>query len=101
MYNKIVMIAGVPRSGSSWVGQAKDSSPDTAYRFQPLFSWKFKDYLNLESSKEDHIDFFNQIYHSSDDFLLQKERREKAVYPTFKNKLAKPEILRTSTKYSP
>ena len=38
-FMKNVAIFGVPRSGTSWLGQIFNSSPMVAYRFQPLFSY--------------------------------------------------------------
>ena len=35
---------GCPRSGTSWLGQIFNSAPDVAYRYQPLFSYEFKDW---------------------------------------------------------
>ncbi|MFC1812821.1 sulfotransferase [Thermodesulfobacteriota bacterium] len=93
MFNRVVMISGAPRSGTSWVGQVLDSSPITAYRFQPLFAKAFKDFLDIHSDRNNYFDFFKRVYDSADDFLLQTERRNSGIYPVFKNKLPKPEIL--------
>jgi Sulfotransferase domain len=92
MFENVVIIAGVPRSGTSWLGEIINSSPDTAYRFQPIFSYAFKDAVNIESSMEDYQRFFNGIYESSDDFLLQTDKRESGMYPVF-NKKDNPEFL--------
>ena len=43
---KRIAIHSAPRSGSSWLGQILNSSPKVCFRFQPLFSYAFKDYLN-------------------------------------------------------
>lgn len=96
MFEKVVVIAGVPRSGTSWVGQIIDSSPRTAYRFQPLFSYAFKDAVGADSSKEDFRKFFEGIYTSTDAFLLQADKREEGLYPTFR-KIENPEYLAFKT----
>lgn len=93
MYNQIFLICGAPRSGTSWVGQILDSSPDTAYRYQPLFSWAFKNCLNIVSKKTEYLDFFKKIYYSKDDFLLQTERKKKGLYPKFNKKRKNPPTL--------
>ena len=93
MYNQIFLICGAPRSGTSWVGQILDSSPDTAYRYQPLFSWAFKNCLNIASKKTEYLDFFKNIYNSKDDFLLQTERKKKGLYPKFNKKRKNPQTL--------
>ncbi|HED33219.1 MAG TPA: sulfotransferase [Gammaproteobacteria bacterium] len=83
MYKKIIIICGMPRSGTSWLGQIFDSSPDVAFRMEPLFSYKFKNIINYRSSKEEMVKFFNDIYLSNDDFINQKENRNKGAYSTF------------------
>jgi len=83
MFNRVVVIAGVARSGTSWLGAILDSSPDVAYRFQPIFSYAFKDAVNEDSGPADFERFFYDIYASQDDFLLQRDKRETGLYPTF------------------
>ncbi len=81
--NKIA-IHSVPRSGSSWMGQIFNSSPDVNFKFQPLFSYAFKDYLNTSSSLKDINTFFEKIAKSNDLFLLQQDKIDKGIYPVFK-----------------
>lgn len=66
-----VAIVGVPRSGTSWVGQIFNSSPQVAYRFQPLFSYAFKGRLCSTSSSIEIENFHSEILKSSDDFINQ------------------------------
>src|SRR5438552_3598208 len=82
-WDRVVVIAGVARSGTSWLGEILDSSPDVAYRFQPIFSYAFKDAVNEDSTREDFERFFRGIYESHDDFLLQRDKREGGLFPTF------------------
>jgi len=96
MFKHVIVIAGVPRSGTSWIGEIIDSSPDVAYRFQPIFSYAFKDAVNEDSTKEDYEHFFDGIYESSDEFLLQTDKREAGLYPTF-NKKDNPKCLAFKT----
>lgn len=67
----LVSIHGVPRSGTSWLGQIFNSSPNVAFRFQPLFSYAFKNRLGPNSTKEELADFFRDIYETKDEFVLQ------------------------------
>jgi len=83
MFDRVVVIAGVPRSGTSWLGEILNSSPDVAYRFQPIFSYAFKDAVAEDSDPAAFEDFFRDIYSSHDDFLLQRDKRETGLYPTF------------------
>lgn len=96
MYKSIIVIAGMPRSGTSWLGQIFDSSPNLAYRVQPLFSYAFKNAVDENSDKKAYVRFFNAVYHSNDEFLLQKEKRESGIYPTFLKK-EKPDFLAFKT----
>ncbi|MBW2005494.1 MAG: sulfotransferase [Deltaproteobacteria bacterium] len=93
MFNRVIIVVGAPRSGTSWLGQILDSCPSTKYRFQPLFSWAFKGALNERSSREDFEVFFRNIYDSNDEFLCQTERRKTGLYPTFSMKQPRPEVL--------
>jgi hypothetical protein len=76
---RVVSIHGVPRSGTSWLGQIFDSHPDVAYRHQPLFAYRFKDRLNLQSSRDDICRFLQELYAvADDDFILDASRRAAA-----------------------
>lgn len=75
---------GVPRSGTTWVGSIFDSSENVAYLHQPLFSFEFKSYLNESSNKQKIDNFFTHIKNTKDDFVLQKEGKEKGIIPSFK-----------------
>jgi len=83
MFKQIMAITGIARSGTSWIAQIVDSSPDVAFRFQPLFSYAFKGVVDEDSSKEDYLHFFEGIYNSSDSFLLQTDKRTTNLYPVF------------------
>ena len=75
-----ISIHSVPRSGSSWLGQILNSSEKVCFRFQPLFSYAFKDYLSEKSSKKDIVSFFEKIAQSDDDFLLQTDKVDRGSY---------------------
>lgn len=65
-------IFGVPRSGTSWMGQIFNSSPITAFRYQPLFSYEFKERINLHSTNQQIKDFYIDLLNAKSDFVLQK-----------------------------
>lgn len=75
-------IHGLPRSGSTWLGEIINSSPHVAYRYQPLFSYAFKGALNEFSTNEDIQQFYRALANSEDSFLLQSESRAKGKLPT-------------------
>lgn len=93
MYNEIIGIIGAPRSGTSWIGQIFDSSPDVLYRMQPFYSWAFRDKVHVRSSKETILEFFHDMYMSHDPYLSQEERRKKGVYPVFAEKKDNPPFM--------
>ena len=89
----IVSIHGVPRSGTSWLGQIFNSHPDVAYRFQPLFAYRFKDLIDIDSSQAKTDSFFDALYKvTDDDFILNKQEVDTRLYPVFIKK-KNPEFL--------
>lgn len=68
---KYIAIFGAPRSGTSWLGQLFNSSPLVAYRYQPLFSFALKDFLNPGSTSTDIKEFYGQLLATEDEFILQ------------------------------
>jgi hypothetical protein len=68
---KKIALHSAPRSGSTWLGQIFNSHPEVAYRFQPLFSYAFKDRLNECSRLPSINQFFWDLLDSQDKFLLQ------------------------------
>ena len=96
MFKKIILICGMPRSGTSWVGQIFDSSPTVAFRMEPLFAYQFKNKINSKSSRKNIAKFFTEVYLSDDDFINQKENRDKGVYCSY-IKDPEPEFLVVKT----
>lgn len=78
-----IAIHSVPRSGSTWLGEVFNSSNKTKYCFQPLFSYRFKDYLSPQSTLTDVEEFFQQLALSTDDFILQASQRKNGTLPVF------------------
>lgn len=84
---KVIAIFGMPRSGTSFLGQVLDSCPEIAYRLEPIFSYKLKNIVDENSTREEFIDFFNKAFDSDEDvFMNQVEKREKGHYPVFREK---------------
>ena len=92
MYKKIIGVIGAPRSGVSWTGQIFDSSPDILFLMQPFYSWAFRDKVHPRTTSEELYKFFDELYLSQDDYILQSERRAKGIYPVFEKK---GEVLET------
>lgn len=70
--HRIIGIHGAPRSGTSWLGQLFNSSEHVAYRYQPLFSYAFKNRLDVRSSAREVSGFFSDLLRTEDDFVLQR-----------------------------
>jgi hypothetical protein len=79
-----IAIHSVPRSGSTWLGNIFNSHPQVSFKYQPLFSYAFKDYLNDSSNASQIDEFFKAIHASNDAFINQKEGIEKDIIPVFK-----------------
>jgi len=86
-----VAIHSVPRSGSTWLGSIFDSHPNVIYRYQPLFSFAFKDYLTPESSRDDILEFFKRISVSNDEFITQANDKRRGLVPSFEKNI--PETI--------
>ena len=79
-----VALHSVPRSGSSWLGEILNSSPETKYCYQPLFSYELKSFLDENSNTKTIQHFFDKLSNTEDDFILQKEARKNNRLPIFK-----------------
>jgi hypothetical protein len=96
----LVTIQGVPRSGTSWLAQIFKSSPKVALRFQPLFAYAFKDRLGPHSSREDCLRFFQEVLHTNDPFILQKDPNIHVGYPEFKEATDPSHLVLKEVRYN-
>lgn len=76
---RFLAIFGVPRSGTTWLGQLFNASPQVAYRYQPLFSYEFKDFLSESMRPEDVQSFHGQILQAQSEFVVPKHEFNKEV----------------------
>ncbi|WP_108944038.1 sulfotransferase family protein [Shewanella halifaxensis] len=83
MINKSVYIAGVARSGTSWLGQIFNSSPVVDFRFQPMFSYELKELLPENPVKDDFINFYEAMKVTKSSFLSQEDKIKSGDYPKF------------------
>lgn len=91
-------IFGVPRSGTSWLGQIFNSHPDVALRFQPLFSYGHKGSLSAHSSAEQIRTFFEEILYSKDAFATMTSEAQKN-YPAFQKSALPSHVIFKETRY--
>src|SRR5690606_6681662 len=89
---RTVGLFGVARSGTSWLGQIFNSSPDVIFRFQPLFAFEFKGRVDEESSQAEYEKLFADMAAADTPFLTQKDKQESGAYPRFP-KAANPATL--------
>lgn len=78
-----LLIHSAPRSGSTWLGTIFDSHPKVSYKYQPLFSYAYKDYIQPDSSKEVIDAFFQSIAFSTDAFINQIDDKNNGIIPIF------------------
>lgn len=78
-----VAIFGCPRSGTSWLGQLFNAHEAVAYRYQPLFSYEFKDWFGEHGVSAESLEAFAQaLLGAQSDFVLQALRPPKVQPPT-------------------
>jgi hypothetical protein len=80
---KHIAIFGVPRSGTSWLGQIFNSSEYVAYRYQPNFAYSFPITIGKESSQEDIEEFHSELLKTEDPFVCQKKNISGNETPNF------------------
>lgn len=78
-----VAVFGCPRSGTSWLGQLFNAHEAVAYRYQPLFSYEFKDWFGRHGVDAASLaGFGDALLGAKSDFVLQGLRPPKAPSPT-------------------
>ncbi|MFC1778222.1 sulfotransferase [Pseudomonadota bacterium] len=90
---QIGWIAGMPRSGTTWLSQIFASSPDVRLKFCPLFSYEFKNALDESSSASQWEGLFIDLYETNSEFLDQEHLRKHGLVPTFEEKKENPKHL--------
>lgn len=96
---RTIALFGVARSGTSWLGQVFNSSPDVIFRFQPLFAYEFKGKVDEESSKDEYEKLFLDMAAADTPFLTQKDKQESGVYPRFKKSTAPNTLVFKEARY--
>jgi hypothetical protein len=85
----ILGVHGAPRSGTTWLGQIFNSSPHTAYRYQPFFAHAFRSRVDAAHTPQALEQILDDIAATEDDFILQ---RGEAVIARDELSFAKREI---------
>ncbi|PWW36480.1 sulfotransferase family protein [Chromohalobacter israelensis] len=80
---KTIIVTGMPRSGTSWVGQIFNSHPRIRFRMEPLFSYELKNCIDTDSTCQEVENFIRRAWESKSEFMLQAERVSSKSYPEF------------------
>ncbi len=95
----VTYIAGVARSGTSWLGQVFNSAPSVRFRFQPLFAYEFKGRVNEDSSSQEFKRLTDDMFVQETPFLVQKDKLESGLYPKFVKESKCPHLVFKENRY--
>ena len=90
---RVIWVNGLPRSGTSWLCQIVDSSEEVEFRMAPLFSFQFRNTMQISDTEERWKQYFADVYNSDDEWMAQMNRRKIGSFPTFEKKLTPPPFL--------
>lgn len=79
----VVALHGVPRSGTSWLGSIINSVPEVLYKFQPLYSYAFRDRLSITTTAVELAVFFEELAHTQSPYLDKTESKGGERLPKF------------------
>lgn len=99
MIKQVTAIHGAPRSGTTWLGQIFRSQPQVAYRYQPLFSYRFKDRITTESSAGEIARFLEELEETDDEFILQTSKIEEGAQTAFSERLPPSHLVFKEVRY--
>ena len=88
-----IWIAGMPRSGTSWVAQIFGAHPNVLLKYDPLFSYAFKDAVDETSSPENWRRFFDRVGRTADPYMDQERPKAEGLAPVFKRRSDAPRQL--------
>jgi hypothetical protein len=92
-FERLVVIDGMPRSGTSWLAQIVESCPIVHYRLSPLFAYPFKGRINASSGRDDWLALLEDAYNSNDAYMTRERERADGRYPVFVERLSKPPVF--------
>jgi len=89
----VIIVAGMPRSGTTWVGQIFDSHPDVAYRVCPLFCHSLKNAVAFDDPRAAWERVFEKSFLAPTDYMLETRGRLAGDLPAFSVKAVPPRRL--------
>jgi len=93
LFERVISINGAPRSGTSWLGQIFNSNEDVKYKFQPFYSYLFRNSISLNATFEQMHRFFTELYNYNDWYLDQIKQIKSGLVPKFEIKNEYPSTL--------
>lgn len=71
-----------------------------AFRFQPLFSYAFKSRLGPQSTRQECLQFFEDILRTKDPFVLQQDPNIHVDYPAFAESARPTHVVMKEVRYN-
>ena len=93
MYRCLINIHGVPRSGTSWLGEIFNSAPCVRYKYQPLYRKPLRGMIDSHSRREDLEHYFHLLYEYHNDFIDRRQDIARGIAPRFTIKDETPAFL--------
>lgn len=78
-----IFLLGMPRSGTTWLSQLFESSPDVVVRLSPPYAYDYRDKLDPSSGAEQWRTVLGDTIESNDRFVTQNWRRDTGELPSF------------------
>lgn len=68
----VISIHGAPRSGTTWLAELLSLHPNATLRYQPFFSYEFKNKIDTNSTNDEVLQTLEHIFNTEDPFVLQQ-----------------------------
>jgi hypothetical protein len=94
-------LLGMPRSGTTWLSQIFESSPDLVVRLSPPYSWDFGGRLDLESGADEWRAVLQGAIDSQDKYVTQNYLRERGELPELGDKSGATRLAVKDTRFHP
>lgn len=78
-----LFLLGMPRSGTTWLSQIFESSPDFVVRLSPNYSYPLKNQIDIDASRCDWSVHLSAALVTDDPFMTQNWRRETGELKAF------------------
>lgn len=95
----VVLVSGMPRSGTTWVSQLFAVHAKARLKFCPLFSYEFKGRCDATSSPEQWRAMFDEVYSTHGEFLDQEHIRRTGAVPDAIEEPSPPRLVIKSNRF--